>query len=128
MEQGRDLTTANARIRWAIEKVRSQGVVLEKLAEMVGCSHAALSQWQTGATNMDNVKVGLLTNFCKATGVSLHWLLTGEGPRTDWYPTSDRVAELSHKLGVMEKTDARALSILAVMIEAAADAATPAED
>ncbi len=74
----RDLATPADRIRWAIEQ---SGHRLIDVAIAVGCSHSALSQWQTGATQVENIKVGLLLKFCDFTGASLQWLLTGDGPR-----------------------------------------------
>lgn len=78
----RDLVTASDRIRWAIEQ---SGHGLAYIAEQIGCSHAALSFWQTGKTNIANVKVGLLMEFSRVTGASLQWLLSGDGPRLVHY-------------------------------------------
>ena len=45
------------RIAWAIER---SGKTLHQLADEIGCSHAALSQWQNGETSAANIKAGLL--------------------------------------------------------------------
>jgi len=70
------------RIRWSIEQSEQR---LETIAAEIGCTHSALSQWQTGKTNIANVKVGLLLDFCKFTGANISWLLTGDGPRLSTY-------------------------------------------
>lgn len=73
----RELLTPAQRIAWAIEQSQK---TLVHLADEVGCSHAALSQWSTAKTEADNIKAGLLQRFADATGVELRWLLTGDGP------------------------------------------------
>jgi transcriptional regulator with XRE-family HTH domain len=78
----RDLGTPADRIRWAVEQ---SGHTLPEIAADIGCSHSALSQWQTGATTVDNIKAGLLLRFCEFTGASIQWLLTGDGPRLAGY-------------------------------------------
>lgn len=82
----REPSTPSDRIRWAIDQT---DFGLESIAAKIGCSHAALSFWQTGKTNLHNVKVGLLMEFCKVTGTNLQWLLTGDGPRLTHYPRAD---------------------------------------
>lgn len=116
----RDLMASSERIAWAIARMKEAGIGLEELAERIGCSHATLSQWQNGDTNIDNVKVGLLTRFCAETGVSLPWILTGEGPRLLRYPTSNRVSSLTQILTALEKDNPEALIVVARMIQAAA--------
>lgn len=59
---------------------------LEALADKIGCSHATLSQWQNGRTEMGNAKVRLLGAFARETGVNLEWLLTGNGPAVSSFP------------------------------------------
>lgn len=78
----RDPSTPADRIRWA---VRQSGRTLEDIAEAMECSHSALSLWQTGRTNVHNIKAGLLVAFSRETGVSIDWLLTGDGPRLTGY-------------------------------------------
>lgn len=123
----RELTTPNERVAWAIEKMKASGVGLEELALKVGCTHATLSQWQTGQTNIENAKVGLVDAFCKATGVSLEWLLHGGPVRIESYISSERVAELTQKLVAMESIDPNAFGMAAKMIDAVAppDGPTP---
>lgn len=73
-----------ARVRWAI---RNSGRTLQDIAAAIGCSHATLSQWQTGVATIDHVKAGLLLRFAQETGTSLNWLLTGHGPAVTVYPS-----------------------------------------
>jgi transcriptional regulator with XRE-family HTH domain len=82
----RDLISINDRVAWAID--RSQRT-LENIADEIGCSHATLSFWANGQTNMEKAKVGLVTAFCRTTGVHLEWLLTGNGPRLSAYPKQE---------------------------------------
>jgi transcriptional regulator with XRE-family HTH domain len=79
------------RIRWAIDQ---SGLGLERIADEIGCTHSALSQWQTGKTNVANVKVGLLMAFCQVTGANITWLLTGDGPRLLTYSKGTTEAPL----------------------------------
>lgn len=103
MPTERDLTNPSARVAWAIEKVRSEGIVLEELAEQIGATHSTLSQWQRGKTNIENAKAGLLARFCAVTGVSLRWILTGEGSRIDAERSSSaRLEDIATKLKAME--------------------------
>jgi transcriptional regulator with XRE-family HTH domain len=76
------------RVRIAIEV---SGLKLEHIANEIGCTHATLSQWQTGTTNMANVKVGLLLEFCRVTRADVGWLLTGDGDPPDRH--SPRIAD-----------------------------------
>lgn len=78
----RDLSTPSDRIRWAVQ---NSGKRLVDIAEAIGCSHSALSQWQNGHTHVENIKVGLLLGFCRETGASIQWILTGDGPRMSTY-------------------------------------------
>lgn len=79
----REPSSAADRIRWA---VKQSDRTLVQIADEVGCTHVTLSLWQTGATLVENIKVGLLVKFCEVTGANLQWLLTGEGPRLAHYP------------------------------------------
>ena len=119
MTSTRELTTPRDRVAWAIEQMKMNGVGLEELAHQVGCTHATLSQWQTGQTNIENAKVGLVDAFCRATGVAMHWLLHGGAVRVDAYNSSERVAQLTQKLVTMESSDPSAFTVAAKMIEAA---------
>lgn len=87
------------------------------LAEKIGCTHATLSQWQTGTTNLSNVKVGLLLAFCEQTGTNLQWLLTGEGPAINAYgreahPLILKAAELVVSHPELAETAGRLLDAL----------------
>lgn len=121
MKATRELTTPHARVAWAIDQVKLNGVTLEQLAVKIGCTHATLSQWQTGATQIENAKSGLLDAFAKETGVSLQWILHGGPVRVDRYSTSDRVADLAQKLKALEERDPEALDVVGKMINAAAE-------
>lgn len=120
MTSSRELTTPRDRVTWAIEQMKSNGMSLEDLAGAVGCTHATLSQWQSGQTNIENAKVGLVDSFCKITGISVQWLLHGGAVRVDSYTSSDRVAHLTQKLVVMEAENPSAFTVAAKMIDAAA--------
>lgn len=87
----RDPSTPADRIRWAI---RQSGRTLEDIAEAMECSHSALSLWQTGRTNVQNIKAGLLVAFSRETGSSIDWLLTGDGPRLTGYTRPPEEAPL----------------------------------
>lgn len=90
-----ELLTTAERVRLAIAQ---SGSKLVPLAEAIGCTHATLSQWQTGETDLHRVKVGLLVSFCQKTGVSLDWLLFGHGemrPKTQ-QPEHPLVTEARH--------------------------------
>lgn len=79
---GRDLATPADRVRWAVEQ---SGHTLPEIAAAIGCTHSALSQWQTGSTAVENIKAGLLLRFCEHTGASIQWIMTGDGPRLTRY-------------------------------------------
>lgn len=125
MSSERDLTTPTARVGWAIDRMRDQGVVLEVLAEQIGCTHSTLSLWQGGGTNVLNAKAGLLANFAQATGVSLYWLLTGQGQRIDAYKSSALIEHLTSRLQAMERDSPDGLAVVAKMIEAASASDKP---
>lgn len=74
--------TTGERVAWAIER---SGYKFEALAEQIGCTHATLSQWKSGKTDLGNAKMHLVHAFCEATGVNPTWLLTGDGPAISTY-------------------------------------------
>ena len=121
MSNERDLETAKARLAWAVQRLELSGISLTALGMKVGCSHATLSHWKGGKTAVENIKVGLLSAFCEHSGVSMPWLLKGEGPRFSRYISSELVAGLAHKLAVMERDAPDTLSVVVRMIDAAAD-------
>lgn len=118
MPSERDLTTATTRIAWAIERERAKGVTLEELAAKIGCTHATLSQWATGATVVANAKSSLLAKFSMETGISLTWLLFGCGDRLDAPVGSEQVSRLVTKLIAMENGSPAAFEVVAEMINA----------
>ncbi len=93
----REPSTPAERIRWAVEQ---SGLRLVDIAEHVGCTHSALSYWQTGATRAENIKAMHLLRFCEITGASPHWLMSGDGPRLTHYakrsPGADLIATAEH--------------------------------
>lgn len=75
---GRDYTSAAERVAWALDHC---GRSASEVAHDMGCTHSTLSQWRHGKTNLHKCKAELLLAFARATGVSVDWLLTGDGPR-----------------------------------------------
>ena len=58
MPEAKHPGTPAERVAYAIE---NSGKTMEHLAAEMGCTHATLSQWKTGATNVLNAKAQLLT-------------------------------------------------------------------
>lgn len=112
-----DLRTPAERIAFAIER---SGMTLETLAEKIGCTHAALSQWRTGHTNAANIKSGLLQAFADATGTDVRWLLTGKGPVVSRYLLRPEVERLTAAIAVMERQAPSQVETIVRMVEAAA--------
>jgi transcriptional regulator with XRE-family HTH domain len=112
-----DLPTPAERIAFAIHR---SGKKLEALAAAIGCSHAALSQWQTGATNVQNIKAGLLQAFADQTGVDVRWILSGEGPVASRYLMSHEMERVATALSALESTSPDQIETIIRMIEAAA--------
>lgn len=77
--------TPAQRLTWAVAQSQR---TLTDIAEHIGCSHAALSQWLAGKTEAENIKAALLQRFCDLTAVEMRWILTGEGPARSAYPTA----------------------------------------
>jgi len=117
-----DLTQATDRIRRAIE---ASGKTLTELALEVGCSHAALSQWQSGRTDISGIKAGLLQKFAEATNTDVRWLLTGQGPVVSRYMRTREMERVATALRVMERTAPLQIETVVRMVEAAANEATP---
>jgi transcriptional regulator with XRE-family HTH domain len=105
------------RIAYAIQQC---GKTLEQLAATVGCSHAALSQWQTGATKVANIKAGLLHSFAEATGVDIRWVLSGVGPAISRYILRDEMERIAVALYAMERSRPQQVETVIRMVEAAA--------
>lgn len=114
-----DLTTPADRIRYAVER---SGKTLEAIAAEIGCSHAALSQWQTGRTDAQSIKAGLLQQFAEATGTDVRWLLTGKGPQVSRYIRTSELERMALALKAMEKTSPLQIETVVRMVEAAAAA------
>jgi transcriptional regulator with XRE-family HTH domain len=73
-----DPVTPAERFKWAKERSRK---TWHQLGAEVGCTHATLVQWSSGKTDVLNAEVSFVVAYARATGVSLQWLLTGEGER-----------------------------------------------
>ena len=78
----REPLTPGERVAWAIDR---SGKTLGDLAVKIGCTHATLSQWQNGHTELGNTKVRLLHAFCAETGTNSEWVLNGLGPAINSY-------------------------------------------
>lgn len=115
-----DLLTAEDRLAWAVGQLESRGLSLAAMGAKIGCSHVTLSHWKGRKTEVANIKVGLLSAFCEQSGVSMRWVLDGEGPRFERYFSSELVSDLAHKLAAMEREAPDTLSVVARMIDAAA--------
>lgn len=124
MREDQDLFTAEDRLAWAVQQLEKRGLSLAAMGEKMGCSHVTLSHWKGRKTAVSNIKVGLLSAFCEHSGVSMQWLLVGEGPRFERYFNSELVAGLTSKLMAMERDAPDTLTVVARMIDAAAPKAT----
>jgi transcriptional regulator with XRE-family HTH domain len=110
----RDFLSIADRVRWAVGRSHRS---LQSIAEEIGCTHATLSQWQTGSTNVADAKVGLVSAFAKSTGVHLEWLLSGDGPclASDTAPEHELLLRARHiveDLPAMADTASRLLLAL----------------
>jgi transcriptional regulator with XRE-family HTH domain len=74
----RDTIEPGQRVQWAIAH---SGRTAVSIAKEIGVSHATLSQGKHGSTALHRAKVSFVLAFCRATGVHVEWLLTGNGPR-----------------------------------------------
>lgn len=113
------LTTAGERIAFARDR---SGKTLEQLGAEIGCSHAALSNWETGKTDASQIKVGLLQAFADRTGFELRWLLTGEGPQVSRYVRTIEMERVSVAIQAMERVAPMQIETVVRMVEAAAEA------
>lgn len=112
-----EFTTPAERIAFAIER---SGMTLVSIAAKIGCSHAALSQWQSGKTDATHIKAGLLQAFADATNTDVRWLLTGKGPVVSRYVLTAEMSRLSEALAVMERSAPAQVETIVQMVEAAA--------
>jgi transcriptional regulator with XRE-family HTH domain len=119
MPQQRDLMTSQDRLAWAVQQLELRGLSLAAVGDAIGCTHVTLSHWKNSKTTVENIKVGLLSAFCEHTGVSLHWILTGDGERFERYFSSELVAGLVNKLVALEREAPATLSVVARMVDAA---------
>ena len=72
------MTTIGERIR----DVRSgKELSQQALADTVGVTRATVSQWEIG--DIKNLRPANLLSVADALGVSIRWLITGRGPKTD---------------------------------------------
>lgn len=100
-------------------QLEQRGLSLAAIGDKIGCSHATLSHWKHHKTEVENIKVGLISAFCEQSGVSMQWILTGNGPQFERYFSSSLVAGLAGKLAVMEREAPDTLAVVARMIDAA---------
>ena len=100
--------------------IRASGLTLEQIAEKIRCTHATLSQWQTGETNVANAKAGLLLRFAEATGTDVRWLLTGQGPAVSRYVLTSEMTRVGAALRAMEIAQPQQVETVVRMVEAAA--------
>lgn len=91
----RELHTPAERVAWAIDQ---SGRKLQDLASAVGCTHATLSQWSTGATDLSNAKVRLVLALASELGVNVEWLLTGDGPVANAYTSFPPLVLLAQEI------------------------------
>lgn len=112
-----NLNSPAERIAWAIER---SGKTLHQLAEEIGCSHATLSQWQTGETIAANIKAGLLQAFADRTGTDVRWLLSGTGPIVSRYVLRSEMQRINTALDAMERKAPQQVETVIRMVEAAA--------
>jgi len=56
-----------------------KGQTLAVVGKAVGVSGAAVQQWETGSSK--NIRLANLTRLAEHFGVSIRWLVSGEGPR-----------------------------------------------
>lgn len=110
--------TPSDRVAFAIEH---SGKTLEEIAEKLGCTHATLSQWQTGMTNVANAKAGLLYKFAELTGTDVRWILTGQGPAISRYTLTSEMSRLGAALRAMERKAPQQVETIVRMVEAAAN-------
>lgn len=92
----RELADPGKRVEWAITHCKRTA---KDIATEMGVSHAVLSQWKGGKTNLHNAKVCHVLKFCQVTGIRIDWLLTGDGERLAQPQRSDEpdlVAQARH--------------------------------
>lgn len=109
----REPDTIAQRVAWAIE---ASGRTKTDIGQAIGCTHATLSQWSTGRTDITNARVGLLIGFCAQTHVRMDWLLTGEGAARDSYPPTSPLVLMARDIaardGELAQTAERVLRAL----------------
>lgn len=67
------------RIRWAIEV---RGYKQTEVAQKIGITQAAVSNWITGASRKPNALT--LLRLCQAINVNPYWICFGEGDPFKW--------------------------------------------
>lgn len=110
--------TPARRVQWAIER---SGRSLKDIGDAIGCSHAALSQWATGSTDLANAKTRLVLAFAQEMGINVQWPLTGEGPAVSSYGHSSALELLARELTATDP-------LAAATAERVLRALMPAED
>lgn len=63
------------------------------LAERVGTTEATVSNWLNDKVQVEHVKAALLLRISNCLSIRADWLLFGEGPRTELYPTPGEASQ-----------------------------------
>lgn len=98
--------------------VKDSGKTVIDIAKRIGCSHAAIQQWMSGATQ--RFDAFLMFQFAAETGVELRWLLYGDGPQKAERVSPPVASRALHALAVMEKTADYRVAVALDMLDAAA--------
>ena len=111
-----DTLTRPERFRWAHQH---SGKRLTDLAEVVGCTQPALSQWMSGDTKSYDAE--RVVRYAEATGVRVEWLLFGDGdPLAVNYRASNPLEHRAlNALRAMEEQAPYRAEAAVVMLEAA---------
>ncbi len=110
-----DQSSVSGRIAYAVEQ---SGKSLERLAAEIGCSHVAISNWQTGKTV--EIKASLLLAFADATGFEYRWLLTGQGPVLSRYQITESMDRVVDAMAKIAREEPLQVETIVRMVEAAA--------
>lgn len=110
-----DLDSLHGRIAWALEQ---SGKGQTQVAEAIGCTHSAISQWKSGTTR--KIDAQLLQAYADQVGVELRWLLTGERPVRSRYMLTDEMQRMQEAISVLAREAPLQVETVVRMVEAAA--------
>lgn len=113
------LLTAQDRIGWVIDRAKQTGMTPERLAVKCGITRPALLHWRKPTTDVDSIGVGPLMAFCQATGVALHWVLTGQGDPDQPAAQPAEITELGRDLARLAREEPAEYRVLVRMIRGA---------